>query len=834
MSSTKQKLTLSGKQAFIMKELVENPQVVESLIGGSAGGGKSISMCIIICMYAMKYPGIQFVLGRKTLQALKRSTVATLLGKVHPMFNITKNDFRYSQQDNVIEYKNGSKITLVALDYEPSDPDFARLGSLEFDWAFIDEAGEITEQAKNVLRSRLGRGIATQKYGLKPFILSGCNPSQNYLRKEYYMPYKRLGGGEFQKWQIGEIYVGGKKMPAYRCFLRMSVRDNPFVDRNYVETLKQLPDRERRRLLDGDWDYSDSDNMLFTNEVVEEATLDRMPDLDVISRHDYLIGVDVADVGCFDDKTEVLTDNGWKLFADVNGSDKILTQNPVTGIATFENHDGIHCQHYNGLMWNYDSPKISFSVTPNHKMLCRQASKLSGNTLRSIEDIPWKEWKLVRTHRYKNTKPLQDTFLFTSTTEMPHGGVRKKTWNFTKKDWFAFLGWFISEGCVIQETRGRLKINIAQKQGTEKSDIIERLLTDMGIKHTHIGNNFIFYNNSIAHHLLLHVGKYASQKRIPNYVTYSDDREAVNAFLDAYCNGDGCWRKGHRLSYFSSSRYIIDSLQIMLANINAAGKITTAKKAGTTFEIDGRKAIRKHDVYCINENHPTRDFTLGRHTQIRQEPYDGEIYCAITKYHTMFVRRNGTCYWTGNTDSTCISIVQNKILVKQIKINLKESGIGKNSQVDVGEFLAQKVINTAKRLGLTQNDAKRITIEINGVGASLRDALRRHEWQVNEYVAQMKTRGKLYYSLSEMMIDGKVRIFNGSDVDYEELRRQLTAHTYEMDGDTVKVCSKKELRRLLGCSPDLADSFAISLYPMSSALKPIETKTVSYVTRIRI
>lgn len=483
MSSTKQKLTLSGKQAFIMKELVENPQVVESLIGGSAGGGKSISMCIIICMYAMKYPGIQFVLGRKTLQALKRSTVATLLGKVHPMFNITKNDFRYSQQDNVIEYKNGSKITLVALDYEPSDPDFARLGSLEFDWAFIDEAGEITEQAKNVLRSRLGRGIATQKYGLKPFMLSGCNPSQNYLRKEYYMPYKRLGGGEFQKWQIGEIYVGGKKMPAYRCFLRMSVRDNPFVDRNYVETLKQLPDRERRRLLDGDWDYSDSDNMLFTNEVVEEATLDKMPDLDVISRHDYLIGVDVADLG---------------------------------------------------------------------------------------------------------------------------------------------------------------------------------------------------------------------------------------------------------------------------------------------------------------------------------------------------------------TDSTCISIVQNKILVKQIKINLKESGIGKNSQIDVGEFLAQKVINTAKRLGLTQNDAKRITIEINGVGASLRDALRRHEWQVNEYVAQMKTRGKLYYSLSEMMIDGKVRIFNGSEVDYEELRRQLTAHTYEMDGDTVKVCSKKELRRLLGCSPDLADSFAIALYPMSSALKPIETKTVSYVTRIRI
>lgn len=481
MSSTK--LTLSGKQAFMMKEIVENPQVVEALIGGSAGGGKSLSMGLIIGMYAMRYPGIQFVLGRKTLQALKRSTVATLMGKVHPLLNITKNDFAYKQQDNIIEYKNGSKITLVALDYEPSDPDFARLGSLEFDWAFIDEAGEITEQAKNVLRSRLGRGIATQKYGLKPLMLSGCNPSQNYLRKEYYIPYKRLGGGEFQKWQIGEIYVGDKKMPAYRCFLRMSVKDNPFVDRNYVETLKQLPDRERRRLLDGDWDYSDSDNMLFTNEIVEEATIDKLPEMDIAARHNYLIGVDVADYGL---------------------------------------------------------------------------------------------------------------------------------------------------------------------------------------------------------------------------------------------------------------------------------------------------------------------------------------------------------------DSSIISVVQNNILVKQVKINLRESGIGKDSKIDVGEFLATKIIKMAKRLGLTQQDAKRITIEVNGVGASLRDALRRNEWYVNEYTAQMKTRGKLYYSLSEGMIDGKIRIFRCNEIDYEELRRQLNAHTYEMDGDTVKVCSKKELRRMLGCSPDFADSFAIAMYPESSAMKAVETKTINYFARIRL
>lgn len=476
-------LSLSKKQTDFKTLILDDPTVVEALIGGSAGGAKTMSMCIAMLLGITMYPGIQYALGRKTLQSLSRSTIATLLGKAHPMFHIGPNDFHYDKKDGTISYNNGSKITLLALDYEPSDPDFTRLGSAEFDWAFIDEAGEVGKQAKDVLRSRLGRGIATQKYEIPPKIILSCNPSTNFLRTEYYQPYKNLGGGEFQKWRIGDVYVKGKKIPAHRAFLRMSVKDNPFIDKNYYETLKQLPDRERKRLLNGDWDYADNDRMLFTGELIEDCTINSMPELSMVERCDYLIGVDVADVG---------------------------------------------------------------------------------------------------------------------------------------------------------------------------------------------------------------------------------------------------------------------------------------------------------------------------------------------------------------TDSSVVSIVQNNILIKQLKINLKEAGIGKDSRVDVGDYLSEKIISQAKRLGFTEADAKRITIETNGVGASLRDAMRRKKWFVTEYTADVSTRSKMFYALHELMVDGKVSIYANGDLDYDELRRQMTAHEYDMLGDKVKLTSKKDLRRLLGCSPDMADSFAIAMFPRGDAMPIIEKPRINYFAKVKL
>ena len=127
-----------------------------------------------------------------------------------------------------------------------------------------------------------------------------------------------------------------------------------------------------------------------------------------------------------------------------------------------------------------------------------------------------------------------------------------------------------------------------------------------------------------------------------------------------------------------------------------------------------------------------------------------------------------------------------------------------------------------------------MTIETNGVGASLRDALRRKKWFVTEYTADARSRGRMFYSLHELLVDGKAFIFDNPDLNYSELRRQMTAHEYEMENDKVKLSSKKELRRQLGCSPDMADSFAIAMYPRGDAIVKTEPKRINYFTKIKI
>lgn len=307
-------LSISDKQRHAIGLLL-NRSVVEIFMGGSGGGSKTFTMAIMVLICVRQFPGCRLFVGRKTLKSLRQSFIQTLVGKVHPMFGLVEEDFNYSARLGEIKYSNGSVVIFGELMKNPSDPDFARFGSLEIDMAFIEEAGEVSLEAKNAIRSRVGRGAMAQKWGIPGKLVLSGNPSQNFLRTEYYDPYMGLGGGEYRSWVIGHTtakeFRGNlsktHKIEMKRCFLRMSIYQNPFISQSYIDTLKTLPRRERKRLLDGDWDYADDDSSLFKSGLIDKAIAYELPQSN--GNFNKVIGVDVSDAGR--DRTVFsLIDNG--------------------------------------------------------------------------------------------------------------------------------------------------------------------------------------------------------------------------------------------------------------------------------------------------------------------------------------------------------------------------------------------------------------------------------------------------------------------------------------------------------------------------------------------
>lgn len=287
-------------------KVLNHPQVVEVDFGGAAGGGKSWLVCLWMLMQCRQYPGIRIGLGRKEGLRLRQTTVITLLREVHPIMGVGADEYTYQDQRGVIQYKNGSQIQLVDLNWQPSDPDYDTLGSLNFTHVVIEEAGEIREKARTVFGSRKNRFL-NKEYNIVGKTVLTQNPSQNFTRQEFYEPYKALGMGTHRIWPIGEVETSpGVIRVAHRAFIRSLPTDNPFISRNYIEVLKNLPMQEKKRLLQGNWDYMDDDDVLFPSLLLDRATISNRDEETPILKY---IGVDVADKG--KDKTIVsLMENG--------------------------------------------------------------------------------------------------------------------------------------------------------------------------------------------------------------------------------------------------------------------------------------------------------------------------------------------------------------------------------------------------------------------------------------------------------------------------------------------------------------------------------------------
>jgi len=270
-------IKLTKKQSIAWEILTDN-STTEMLYGGSAGGGKSFIGCLWVCVSCLNNAGTRYLIGRTVLTQLRLTTLNTLFETLQRMGLTSGNHYTYNAQSNVITFKNGSEIILKDLQYNPSDPNFDSLGGLELTGAFIDEAAQVSNLAYQVIKSRIRYKL--NEYNLIPKILLTANPSNTWIKKDFYLPFIQ------------------DSLPSNKRFIASLPYDNPHLPESYIEMLKELPPQQRKRLLEGDWNYLDQSDSVFDFESITSSVFKTSPSNDM-----KFMSVDVARFG--DDRTVI-------------------------------------------------------------------------------------------------------------------------------------------------------------------------------------------------------------------------------------------------------------------------------------------------------------------------------------------------------------------------------------------------------------------------------------------------------------------------------------------------------------------------------------------------
>lgn len=279
-------LELNDKQIEAWEYLTDNV-TVETLFGGGAGGGKTRLLATWISSMALKYPQTRYLIGRKSLEDIKKSTLLTLFDVLSGVFGMSDDiDYRHNSQDKFIEFaQSGSRIYYTDLDLYPSDPNYDYLGSTEYTAAAIDEAPQVTQKAKNVILSRLRYKL--DEYNLIPKLGMSCNPDKGWLFTEFYKP-SRDG-----------------TLPSHKRFVPALAHDNLFLPQSYIDTLERLDPASKARLLLGDWDYDDDPSKLCEFDALQDLFTNTLPE-----SPDHYITADIARFGA--DRTVIAYWEGWK------------------------------------------------------------------------------------------------------------------------------------------------------------------------------------------------------------------------------------------------------------------------------------------------------------------------------------------------------------------------------------------------------------------------------------------------------------------------------------------------------------------------------------------
>lgn len=315
------------------------------------------------------------------------------------------------------------------------------------------------------------------------------------------------------------------------------------------------------------------------------------------------------------DYGNVLTENGWKDIKEVNIKDKVWSIDNK-GFVQLKKVTNTFKYKVDEELIKYSLRGCDISITQDHKLICRK-----HNTKEYINEAYNKLFKgsfnLVRAGEFKFK-----------------GSYKGDTLNFSVKDYMAYLGLFLSEGCTT--TRNRVTITQCKPEGKIK---VDKFLTKLFPNIRKYKNGDFCLTNRWLHDKLKIYGK-AKYKFVPREILNTASKEELQILFDWLIFGDGHRQSETSVEYYTTSK----QLQLDVAEI--------AFKLGYCVRLRerDRPEYSKNMQYELSMTFRNNNIHKIEKRNSFKEQYKGYVYCISVEDNESFIlEQNGFCYFSGNT-----------------------------------------------------------------------------------------------------------------------------------------------------------------------------------------
>lgn len=387
---------------------------------------------------------------------------------------------------------------------------------------------------------------------------------------------------------------------------------------------------------------------------------------------------------CVDTLTEALTRKGFKKWDEIDLTDELLTLG-LDGVTRWSKVKEVFSNDVTTTMYEYDTRNFNAFTTENHRWIVHDGK--GGHEMTTSKNLAVRNRFIPKcvTNSVNDVKSLNDDYVRLLAWVFAEGNYARQVSRKTGKE----KGWTIG-------------ITQSEKANSDKCSEIRRVLASNGIRWKEYQQTNYKTSGCIDFKFAFKQGKDIRTRFPDKTPDWSLANELTGGqariFIETFVSADGWIDSSGTLAITQKSKKTVDILNMIAVLGGYSPSIVKPSVNGCyTVRLTQFPTVYAKELKPLIHNNWT-----------------GKIWCPRTDAGTFYARRNGRCYWTGNTLPTQGDvqdmaggkinriIAQNPVLMEWVRDHdtIEQKAVGENIIYYRGTFSNKQAMMVSSDLNV--------------------------------------------------------------------------------------------------------------------------------------